>query len=93
MQLLKKDPKPLVVFSVAVDTTRPFSCTSFCMFMAVTVARDSDLSEVKPIERTSLRYGAVMSRAACCNVKDSVRYGDQRLPLCGGSLHQHSTIR
>ena len=35
MQLLKKDPKPLVVFSVAVDTTMLFSCTSFWMFMAV----------------------------------------------------------
>ena len=39
------------------------------------------------------RCGAVMSRAACCSVKDSVRCGDQILPLCGGSVHQHSTIR
>ena len=46
MQLLKKDPKLLVVFSVAVDTTMLFSYTSFWIFMAVT-ARDSDLSDVK----------------------------------------------
>ena len=54
VQLLKKDPKPLVVFSVAVDTTMLFSCTSFWMFMAVT-ARDSDVSDVKLLERTSLQ--------------------------------------
>ena len=54
VQLLKKDPKALVVFSVAVDTTMLFSCTSFWMFIAVT-ARDSDLSDVKLLERTSLQ--------------------------------------
>ena len=34
-----------------------------------------------------------MSKAACYSVKDSARCGGQRLPLCGGSVHQHSTIR
>lgn len=52
--VVEKDPKPLVVFSVAVDTMMLFSCTSFWMFMAVT-ARDSDLSHVKLLERTSLQ--------------------------------------
>ena len=87
VRLLKKDPKPLVVFSVAVDTMMLFSCTSFWMFMAVT-ARDSDLSHVKLLERTSLQVlcRAVMSRAVCCSVKDFVRCGDQRLPLCGASV-------
>ena len=49
---MKTDPKPLVVFSVAVDTTMLFSYTSFWMFIAVT-ARDPDLSDVKLLERTS----------------------------------------
>ena len=63
------------------------ACTSFWMFMAVT-ARDSDLSHVKLLERTSLQVlcRAVMSRAVCCSVKDFVRCGDQRLPLCGASV-------
>ena len=87
VQLLTKDPKTLVVFSVAMDITILFSCTSFWMFMAVT-ARDSDLSHVKLLERTSLQVlcRAVMSRAVCCSVKDFVRCGDQRLPLCGASV-------
>ena len=60
--------------------------------MAVT-ARDSDLSDVKPCESTSLQVRSCDVRAACCSVKDFVRCGDQRLPLRGGSVHQHSTIR
>ena len=49
--MLKRDPKLVMVFSVAVSKTTLFPRTRLWMFMAVT-ARDSGLSEDKLCERT-----------------------------------------